>query len=405
MTTITASARTGAAQARLETPADDRAASVIAAAEGLVPLLAERAVETDRERRVPRDTYDRIVDAGLWRILKPKKYGGYELTEHEHAKVALTLAEGCASTAWIFSILSSDNMGICAYPEETQEEIWGANPDATLAGNTTLNPKATSERVPGGYRLTGQWGFCSGSDFAEWLVFNAPAGPDGEGHMFLVPREEVRTIDDWHPTGLRGTGSRSQAVDDVFVPDRRVQATKDTVDKLEERRTLHPTFDAMYAPWPSHGRFTFASVGVGAVTAAARHFLETAAGATRMATSVGGRVRLADQDYVATEITEIMGDLDAARLVIEQRSYEAAVWAHRRRVLTEVELAVQHRDNAMVARTALRSAQRLSSLVGSKSGFAAHPVSRALRDAELVSHHVTLNWRQAASRYFQSQLS
>ena len=74
-----------------------------------------------------------------------------------------------------------------------------------------------------------------------------------------MPREDTTTIDDWFPTGMRGTGSRTMAVDDVFVPDHRVQATRDTVQKLAERRALHPTFDTMYAHWPSYGRFTFAS--------------------------------------------------------------------------------------------------------------------------------------------------
>src|ERR1700728_3238540 len=189
-------------------PAPDPALTaedVLKAAEDLAPLLRERAVAADRERRVEPDTFRRLGDAGFFHILKPKRYGGLELSEHEHAKVAMTLARGCASTAWVFSILSSDNMAILAYPEQVQEEIWGTDTYATLAGNTNLNPRATAVRVTGGYRLTGQWGFCSGSDFSEWLIFNAPAGEAGEGHMFLVPRPDTTTIDDWFPTGMRGT--------------------------------------------------------------------------------------------------------------------------------------------------------------------------------------------------------
>ena len=223
------------------TSADD----ILAAAEALVPLLRERAADTDRERRISADTYRRMQEAGLFHILKPKKYGGFELSEHEHAKVAMMLATGCTSTAWVFSILSSDNIAVLAFPEEVQDEIWGGDTYATLAGNTNLNPKATAVRVDGGYRLTGQWGFCSGSDFSEWLIFNAPVGESGEGHMFVVPREDTVTIDDWHPTGMRGTGSRTMLVEDVFVPDHRIQATRDTVQKLQERRTLHPTFSTI----------------------------------------------------------------------------------------------------------------------------------------------------------------
>lgn len=378
---------------------DTVAEDVLAAAEALVPLLRERAVETDEHRRISDDTYRRLQDAGFFHILKPKRYGGLEFSEHEHARVAMTLARGCASTAWVFSILSSDNMAILAFPEETQEEIWGVDTYATLAGNTNLNPKAVAVKVDGGYRLTGRWGFCSGSDFSEWLIFNAPVGDAGDGHMFIVPRAETETIDDWFPTGMRGTGSRSMAVDDVFVPDHRVQATRDTVQKLEERRMLHPTFATMYARWPSNGRFPFASVAVGAAAGAAEHFASTAASSTRVADALGGTVQLVEQDYVASEFAEAYGEIEMAMMLIDRRSAESSERARRRATPDDADIAREQRDNALVTRIALRAAQRIFALVGARAGQSAHPVSLAKRDIEMISHHVTLNWRQAAVRY------
>ncbi|HWL78466.1 acyl-CoA dehydrogenase family protein [Microbacterium sp.] len=378
-------------------PSTLTAEEILARAEAMVPRLRERAADVDRERRISDEVYRELGDAGFFHILKPKKYGGLELSEHEHAKVAMTLARGCASTAWTFSILSSDNMAVLAYPEEVQDEIWGEDTYKTLAGNTNLNPKAVAKKVPGGYRLTGSWGFCSGSDFSEWLIFNAPV--EGEGHMFLVPREDAETIDDWFPTGMRGTGSRTMSVKDVFVPEHRVQATKDTVRKLQERRALHPTFSTMYATWPSNGRFPFASCAVGAAWGAAEHFAETVGSSTRVANALGGAVRLADQDYVASEFAQAQGDIQMARLLIEKRSWEASERARQRIESSEEDVARELRDNALVTRTALRAVQQIFSLVGAKAGNPAHPVSIAKRDVEMISHHVTLNWRQAAVRY------
>jgi alkylation response protein AidB-like acyl-CoA dehydrogenase len=77
-----------------------------------------------------------------------------------------------------------------------------------MVGCSDIVRRSRAVRVPGGYRLTGSCGFCTGSDSTESLFFNAPAGEDGEGHMFLVPREDATTIDDWFPTGMRATGSR-----------------------------------------------------------------------------------------------------------------------------------------------------------------------------------------------------
>lgn len=375
---------------------------VIRAADDLVPLLREHAAETDADRRIPDVVYRALEDAGLFHILKPRRYGGFELGEHEHAMVAVTLAKGCASTAWVFAILSSDNIAVLSYPEETQNEIWGEDTYATLAGNTNLNPKAKVVEVRGGYRLTGSWGFCSGSDFSPWLIFNAPVGESGEGHMFLVPKEDAETIDDWTPTGLRGTGSRTMRVTDVFVPHHRVMPAADTAFRLAERRELHPTFDAMYSPWPSHGRFTFAACGVGAALGAAEWFAQESGTMTRVANALGGTVSLADQDYVATEYADAAGELEMTRLLIERRSFEAAELARQHVLPDERTLAQQHRDNALVARVALREVNRIHALVGAKAGFPEHPVSRAKRDAELVAAHVTLNWRHASVRYLAS---
>ena len=380
-------------------------ADVLRAAEDLVPLLRERAAEIDDQRAIPEEIYRAVQDAGLFNILKPRRYGGFELTEHDHAMVTLTLAKGCASTAWVFAILDSDNIAICSFPEETQDEIWGANPAATLAGNTNLNPAAEVEQVPGGYRLSGTWGYCSGSDFSEWLIFNAPVGEEREGHMFIVAGEEAETIDDWWPTGMRGTGSRSKRVDRVFVPGRRVMRTADTTVRLEERRSLHPTFDATYAPWPSHGRFPFAATAVGAAVGAAEDFAESSGSLTRVAHALGGTTRLVEQDYVATEFAEASGELDMAWDLVARDSREAAAYAGRHELPDERLLAKLHRDNALVTRVSLREVSRIHALVGAKAGFPGHPISRAKRDVEMVAAHVTLNWRQAAVRYLASVAS
>lgn len=372
---------------------------LLRSAEELVPLLRSRAVETDRDRRISEDVFRRLQDAGFFHIIKPKRYGGLELSEHEHARVIMTLARGCASTAWVCSILAGDNFLILTYPPEVQDEIWGENSYATLAGNINMNPDARVVRVEGGYRLSGSWGYCSGSDFAEWLVFNAPAGMDGDGHLFLVPREDAVTVDDWFPTGMRGTGSRTKVVEDVFVPERRVLSPGDLGRWTDDVRALNPTLDALWSPVPPVGMFEFAAVAVGAAWGAAEHFAETAASSGRVANLFGGSVRLTDQEYVAGEFAEAAGDIEMAMHTIDRQSHAAAERARNHQASTELELATGHRDHALVTRTALRSVGRIYSLIGAKTGNPAHPVSLAKRDIEMISHHVTLNWRQHAIRH------
>ena len=384
------------------------------AVKSLTPRFKQHAAETDRNRAIPRAHYDAMRDARLFDILKPRKFGGLELSAHEHAMAAMEIAEACASTAWVFSILSADNVIITEYSEEVQDEIWGANRHATLAGSIFLNSRSRAASVDGGYRLSGRWGFNSGSDFADWLVLTATVDDDDLPHTFLIPTHEVSIVDDWFPTGMRGTGSRTVVADNLFVPERRVmqartrgtgsrsgvaEAPERVIFAQEDRKALHPTFDALHAPSGGYGKFAFSAVAVGAALGAVNHFIETAAGSTRVATALGGALRLIDQDYVAAEFAEAAADIQMARLLVEQSSKRVAEQCRLREPITRLDLARDFRDSAYVTKIAVRTVQTISSLLGAKTGFPEHPVSRAKRDVEMISHHVTLNWRQAAVDY------
>ena len=78
---------------------------VIANARRLVPTLRERAIQTDRDRRVPDASFDALQQSGLLHILKPARYGGFELGLFEYVSIGMELGRGCGSTAWIFSLL------------------------------------------------------------------------------------------------------------------------------------------------------------------------------------------------------------------------------------------------------------------------------------------------------------
>lgn len=379
-------------------PASADSIDVVAAAKALKPLLAKTAVEVDRDRAIPLEHYHALRDARLFDILKPKKYGGLELSVHEHAVVTLELAEACASTAWVYSILAGDNMIICGFPEETQDEIWGENRHATLAGSIFLNPLSGAKKVDGGYRLSGRWGFNSGSDFAEWLVLTAAVDGGDIPYAFILPTSEATIVDDWFPTGMRGTGSRTVVTEDLFIPEHRAMPGAEVFAR-DDRKALHPTFDALHTPSGGYGKFGFAGVAVGAANGAVQHFKDTAASSTRVATALGGQLRLIDQDYVAAEFAEAAEHVRMATQTIEQSSRRVAEQVSRREPVTRMQMAQDFLENAYVTRAAVSTVQTISALLGAKTGFPEHPVSRAKRDVEMISHHVTLNWRQAAVQF------
>lgn len=378
---------------------------LLALAEELVPVLRERAAETDESRRIGDDIYEYLSSHGFFDMLKPKAYGGLELSDLDHAKVAMTLARGCASTAWVYSILDAHNRAILFYPEQAQLDVWGETPRATMAGLTNLNPKAETERVEGGFLLSGEFGFCSGSDFADWFTFVAPAGEEREAFRFLLPRADITLIDDWYPTGMRGTGSRTVKVDRAFVPDHRIIPLGGAAEGILELRKLHPTFDAIHGTWPFGGHFPFAAVAVGAAIGAIENFASAAGSLTRVKDAFGGTMKLVEQDYVAAEFAEAAAEAEMARALLEKRSHEASERSRVRVPTTPLEKAQENHAAAAAARAALRSAQRVFALVGAKAGYPSHPISIAKRDLELMSSHVTLNWRQAAVGYLQAEVA
>ncbi len=210
-----------AARARLASPVPVRA-ELVARARALAPVLMERAERTERNRSLLPETADDFRAAGLWRMLQPRDWGGFGLDVATHVEVVAEIARGCASSAWVLSLVSQQNFLASAFPEEARREICGGDGHLVLA--LTMGPAGRAEPAPGGYRLQGRWPYVSGIDQCTWVAltsFNPERSEVPKPLSFLVPKESCTTIDDWHVLGLRGTGSKTVVLDGVFVPEHR----------------------------------------------------------------------------------------------------------------------------------------------------------------------------------------
>lgn len=403
MTTLTVNAVQNEEVLRQPIVTQETGSAMIARAEALAPLLREGAEAADRNRAVSAESFQAMSDAGLFKMFKPKRYGGFELSPYDHVMVTLALARACASSAWIFSLYNTNNIMVMRYPEETQEEVWGVDPEAVLAGAAQVNAKSLATRVPGGFRLSGRWGFVSGSDFSDWLVFHAAVEGEPMSQLFLVPKSDTRTVDDWFPTGMRGTGSRTMEVSDIFVPDRR--AIPPTQLMAGQYDALHPSFDLLATPAPFTGIYLLSAVPVGVAQGAVDYFIENGSSLSRSATVIGGDAKLADQEYVATQFSEAAGDVDLIVSRLIETSKRASERVKLRQPPSEFDLAVDARDNAVVTRFAAKAASTIHSLVGAKACFEGHPLSRAKRDTEMASTHVGMNWRNASVQYLAAALA
>src|SRR5690606_21756671 len=132
-------------------------------------------------------------------------------------------AEGCSATGWVYSLWAAHVWLIGHYPLSVQEEVF-SDPDALVS--SVVNTSGMPERVEGGFRWSGTGFFSSGVDHSTWLIAAIDVDPErkplGDRRWFLIPRGDYEVVDDWHTGGLRGTGSKTIQIDDVFIPDERI---------------------------------------------------------------------------------------------------------------------------------------------------------------------------------------
>jgi alkylation response protein AidB-like acyl-CoA dehydrogenase len=239
-------------------------AECLARARALIPLLQSAAPRIDAAYELPKDVLDGMHDAGMFRLLLPRAYGGFELKPSDYVRCVEAIAIGDASAAWCMNQGSGCSMIAAYLAPEISREIWG-DKRAVLAWGQ--GPGAKAIRAEGGWRCTGTWSFASGSRHATFLgamspCFNADGSPvlhpDGRPweRTMLFGREKAKVDDVWQVLGLRGTGSDNYTIQDLFVDDAH-SVTRESAAERRETGTLY-RFQAMqlYASG-------FACVGLG----------------------------------------------------------------------------------------------------------------------------------------------
>lgn len=204
----------------------------ISAAQLLVPRFAERAARFDQEDRFVDSNYQDLASAGFFRMAIPEELGGGGASYDTVCRTIYHLAKGCSATALAFSMhthLVAANVWKYHAKKPDAEPMLRRVASQNLALVSTgatdwVNSNGIARRVEGGYRVSGRKRFASGCPAAQVLVTSAtvPDDPDGPSIIhFSMPLSAsgVKILDDWHALGMRGSGSHTVVVEDVFVPD------------------------------------------------------------------------------------------------------------------------------------------------------------------------------------------
>jgi alkylation response protein AidB-like acyl-CoA dehydrogenase len=282
-------------------------------AQRLAPQIAASADEIERGRRLPAALVAALHEAGMFRLLLPRALGGAELDPATFVRVTEALGRVDASTAWVVCQTSGCSMVAAYLQPDAAREIFGGDPGGVLA----WGPPTTSRAVAasGGYRLSGTFSFASGGRHATWLGGQAPiVRADGtprtrdgrpERRTLLFPAASATLHDVWHVLGLRGTGSDSFTVTDLFVPHEHTLARDDPA----ERRYQAPLYCFPQGSLYASG---FAGVAMGI----ARTLLDDLLALARDKTPRGYSRTLRESAVTQAQVAQAEARLGAARVYL-----------------------------------------------------------------------------------------
>jgi 3-hydroxy-9,10-secoandrosta-1,3,5(10)-triene-9,17-dione monooxygenase len=354
------------------------------------PILERNAGTTDAQRRLADENVRALRDAGLCRLMVPRRFGGYETSIRTYVEVMAEIGRGCGSTAWVASLLN-----VCAwltglFPEQAQRDVWGDDADAWVAGS--LAPNGVATPVDGGWRVTGRWPWASGSLHARWMACGIHM-KDAQGGMAnfglsLLPASDVTVEDTWFMAGMKGTGSNTIVAADVFVPEHRFLPYPQA---FQGRYRTEHTDEALY-----RGALVPVTVLIlaGSQLGVARAALDLAmAKAGTRGITHTTIARQADSAGFQMLVAEAAMKVDTAHLHALRAADDLDAAAAAGRNPTVVERARVRMDTSLAAKYCRDAVELLVQAHGTSSLADSNPMQRLWRDVHTASHHAITEWQ------------
>jgi 3-hydroxy-9,10-secoandrosta-1,3,5(10)-triene-9,17-dione monooxygenase len=370
---------------------------ILSRARDLMPKVRERAAEAEKLRRLPPATHEDFIEAGFYKVLQPRRYGGYGLDYGVNCEVSTELARGCASSGWVASITTCHAWILGMMEPEAQERVWGDDAEQLIASCFFVADQSY-EKVQGGYKVSGRWRFSSGVNVCQWvlvqLVMPAAKGGPPDRFFILMPLKECEIVDVWHVTGLAGTGSNDVVAKGVFVPDSHFLRVNEINGGPTPGSAVN---DEHIYKLPLFGVFSYNLVGTG--TGAAIGAVEQLAEQMKSRKSSGMGLQLSKLQSVQLRLAKASAEADAARTIVARDLEEMNRVTREGKWPTMEQRMRYRRDASYASLLAVQATEGVFPLLGGQGLTTDNPIGRLWRDAHAVQQHIALTWDSHGSAY------
>jgi 3-hydroxy-9,10-secoandrosta-1,3,5(10)-triene-9,17-dione monooxygenase len=361
-------------------------AELVERAEALVPTLRERATLAEKLRRIPDETLRDFKDAGFVRMATPERFGGYGYDLADVVEVIQPFGRACGASAWMGCFWPTHQFMVGWYSEEAQAEYWADGPD-TISSTAAAVVAWESEQVDGGIRVTGSHKLSSGIDHAEWVLMTSP------NESCLVPRSDFEIVDDWHVSGLKGTGSKSIRYENIFIPSHRIITHEQFATDAHPGKEIYPD-NPMYQI-SSPPALVLPNMILASVIAMAGGVLDRFDQRVRTRRDTATMEPAMERQLVQHHFAESSVEHDIALMLLRRNLQELA--KNSRPEL--LDRARMRRDTTYANHLCVRLVDRLTSTGDSSAIYDVNQIHRLARDVRTGALQVVLLWDEMAVQY------
>jgi alkylation response protein AidB-like acyl-CoA dehydrogenase len=362
----------------------DKGAEYLRRARAVGPAIDAAADEIERRRDLPADLFAELRAQGLFRLVQPLEYGGAELDPPSLVQVIEEIASHDASTAWCLG-----QTNICAITAAFLDPTVAREIFSPDTGILAWGPGPGQARVvPGGFRVSGNFDFASGSRLATWLGAHVPViEPDGSRRLgsngkpitytMFIPKSQIDVRDTWQVMGLRGTGSDSYTLDDLFVPEAYSLARDPNRKPNVHGRLYVFTPSMLYAS-------SFAGIALGV----ARRFMDSFIHDMRDTIPRGASRTRGESHVMQAHVGINEARLRSARMFLLGSVSETWEHAQKTGVVTPDQLVTIRMASTWAIQSAREVVSTLYGAAGALAIFDSRPFERRFRDIHTVTQQI-----------------